>query len=160
MSKKHAVWVHLSLTLFCPHVLCSAHNTVCGRMISCCLVLCGHAVTALIGCVFVLCIFLAHGLWLCSLALFSWFFVFFFFCVAWWQKTKQENMVSEHIFFSCEHMACHVCLYMPCALLSIVWTLPILLSDYWFGSSWQDKTLSVTRTLTETHSTPVNEQTL
>ncbi len=124
-----AVSSSLSCTLFCPRVFCGvAHSSCFYRLLHSCYILCCvprslcislavcfHVVMScvntwlmsfLISCVFVSCS--AHGWWFILLAMCLCFFVL------------------------CEHMACLVLFYVPCALISIVLTPPILLPDYWF----------------------------
>ncbi len=89
-----------------------------------CLVLCGTQLVFFTGCVLscLSCFVWTSGLWVSLLAACSCPvlpLVGYLFC---WP--------CACVFVLCEHMACHSCC-VPCALMSIVLTSPILFPDYW-----------------------------
>ncbi len=93
-----------------------------------CLVLCGTQLVFFFGCVLSCChVLCEHVTWVFSLAACS--------CLVLHMAGDLFYWPYACVFVLCEHMAFVLVFCVPCALMSIVLTPPILLSDYWFISS-------------------------
>ncbi len=119
-----AVSSSLGRALFCPLVLCfvvlhAVHVMSCAVWHADCVFHWLHA--------FMLsCFVWTRGLWVFSLA--AWVFMSCFAHV-WWFVLF---WLCACVFVLCEHMAFVLVFCVPCALMPIVLTPPILLPDYWF----------------------------
>ncbi len=117
-----------SSRIFCPRVFCVVARSSCFyrlRAFMLCLVLCGTQLVYFIGCVLSCC----HVL--CEHVAFEYFYQLHVRVLfdTWLVICFAGHML---VFFCvCKHMAFVLVFCVPCALMSIVWTPPILFPDYW-----------------------------
>ncbi len=121
-----AVSSSLDRTLFCPHVFCGVARSWCFyrlRPFMLCLVLCGTQLVLFISCMVSCCHVWTCGLWVFSLTACS--------CPVL-HMASDFVLLAMCLCFCFVWAHCFVLVFcVPCALMSIVLTPPILLPDYW-----------------------------